>query len=137
MNSRKHRITVLGLGAISSLSILVGCSRENSYQGGTTEGTQSSSQIQRNEPPATPPNSSAAANMENTARNARDRAGDTLTPLDQGNNETDLNITKEIRKSIVVEKGPDAHSVSARNIKIITKDGVVTLRGIVRTVGEK
>lgn len=72
-------------------------------------------------------------NADNTAKNARDD-GTTLTPLDQGLSEADTTITMAVRKAVVAE--PNL-SVSAQNAKIITKDGVVTLRGPVATSAER
>jgi hyperosmotically inducible periplasmic protein len=69
----------------------------------------------------------------NTERNVRDRA-DTLTPLDQGQNQADIDITANIRKSLVDD---DALSTNAQNIKVITNGGVVTLRGPVNDSKEK
>jgi hyperosmotically inducible protein len=74
---------------------------------------------------------------DNTGQNKRDREGLTLTPLDQGSSQSDREITQAIRKSIVIEPGKDEHSLAAKNIKIITLNGTVTLRGVVRTDQEK
>jgi hypothetical protein len=74
------------------------------------------------------------ADADNTARNVRDRDSSRPTPMDQGNGEADRNITAHIRKDIVAN---DALSTNAHNVKIITTDGVVTLRGPVKTVQEK
>lgn len=71
---------------------------------------------------------------DNTERNERDRGGDTLTPTDQGESDADREITRSIRKAVVAE---DTFSVDAKNVKIITRDGVVTLRGPVQTAEEK
>jgi hyperosmotically inducible periplasmic protein len=71
---------------------------------------------------------------DNTARNVRDRSNNTLTPLDQGNSKADVATTAQIRKEIIAEKNM---SVNARNVKIITIDGRVTLRGPVNTAEEK
>jgi sporulation protein YlmC with PRC-barrel domain len=76
----------------------------------------------------------ATRNADNTARNVRDRSGDTLTPLDQGNSRTDLNTTAQIRKSIL---SIDNLSINAKNVKIITVNGQVTLRGVVNSEDEK
>ena len=76
----------------------------------------------------------AAADADNTKRNARDADGHTLTPLDQGESETDRTITQQIRKQVV---GHDQLSTNAKNVKIITQDGVVTLRGPVKSATEK
>lgn len=71
---------------------------------------------------------------DNTARNVRDGNNQTLTPLDQGNSKADVAITAQIRKDIIAAKGM---SMNARNVKIITVDGRVTLRGPVDTADEK
>jgi len=75
-----------------------------------------------------------APDADNTGRNVRDRDGTTRTPTDQGSSESDLNITSHIRKAIVAN---DALSTNAHNVKIITTDGVVTLRGPVKSAEEK
>lgn len=71
---------------------------------------------------------------DNTGRNVRDRGGDTVTPGDQSNNKMDLNLTQQIRKAIVADK---SLSTNAKNVKIITNNGVVTLRGPVNNPQEK
>jgi hypothetical protein len=71
---------------------------------------------------------------DNTARNARDRDNGTLTPINQSNALRDLQTTQQIRKAVMTE--PEL-SVTARNVKIITINGRVTLRGPVRTTDEK
>jgi osmotically-inducible protein OsmY len=60
-----------------------------------------------------------------------------LTPGDAANSDSDRKITQLIRRSIVIEKGPDQHSVAARNIQIVTRNGAVTLRGVVRSDQER
>jgi hyperosmotically inducible protein len=69
----------------------------------------------------------------NTERNVRDRA-DTLTPMDQGQNQQDIDISANIRKALVDD---DNLSTNAQNVKVITNGGVVTLRGPVNTPQEK
>jgi hyperosmotically inducible periplasmic protein len=71
---------------------------------------------------------------DNTARNERDKDGKTLTPTDQGESEADLAISRAIRKALVDD---DSLSVNAENVKVITRDGVVTLRGPVASAVEK
>lgn len=75
-----------------------------------------------------------ASQADNTARNVRDRNARTLTPLDQGNSRADTETTAQIRKRIMA--GQDV-SVNAKNVKIVTKDGKVTLRGPVNSSEEK
>lgn len=72
---------------------------------------------------------------DNSAKNARDRDNATLTPGDQGNSPTDRDITQKIRKALVIDAS--GYSLTAKNIKIITIDGKVTLRGPVKTEAEK
>jgi len=76
----------------------------------------------------------AGHDADNTDRNERDSKGDTLTPLDQGKSEADRTITQTIRKAVVDN---DSLSTNAHNVKIITVDGAVTLRGPVKTTEEK
>jgi osmotically-inducible protein OsmY len=76
----------------------------------------------------------AETSADNSARNERDRSGSSLTPEDQGTSKQDVTITQEIRKEVVAN---DSLSVNAKNVKIITVDGFVTLRGPVKSEGEK
>lgn len=71
---------------------------------------------------------------DNTAVNERDRAPAAKTPIDQNENQRDVNITAEIRKQILAHENM---SVIARNVKVITADGKVTLRGPVNSAEEK
>jgi len=64
--------------------------------------------------------------LENTERNVRDKDDKTLTPEDQKETESDINITAAIRQAVVSD---ESLSVNAHNVKIITRNGVVTLRG--------
>lgn len=75
-----------------------------------------------------------AADADNTKRNVEDRDDDTLTPLDQGGSEADRGITQAIRQAVVAH---DDLSINAKNVKIITREGVVTLRGPVKSSDEK
>lgn len=68
----------------------------------------------------------------NTEVNKRDRNEQTLTPMDQSNSKADLDITQAIRKSIMKQK----LSTNAKNIKVITQNGEVTLRGPVNSKSE-
>lgn len=71
---------------------------------------------------------------DNTARNERDRDGATLTPLDQGQGKPDIDRTAQIRREIIAVKDL---SVNAQNVKIITYNGHVTLRGPVDSADER
>jgi hyperosmotically inducible periplasmic protein len=76
----------------------------------------------------------ASETPDNTGVNKRDQDNATLTPMDQGNNQADLNITQAIRKAVV---GSDGLSFNAKNVKIITSAGKVTLRGPVKDASER
>jgi len=71
---------------------------------------------------------------DNTARNDRDASGASQTPIDQGENEKDVEISANIRKAIVAD---DSLSTNAHNVKIVTSGGTVTLRGPVKSSQEK
>jgi osmotically-inducible protein OsmY len=77
---------------------------------------------------------SRTAAADNSARNVRDKDGTAPTPMDQGENQADLAITQRVRRSVADN---DALSTNAHNVKIITQNGVVTLRGPVNTAAEK
>jgi hyperosmotically inducible protein len=69
----------------------------------------------------------------NTRLNERDRHG-TVTPGDQGGSDVERKITAAIRREIVGDK---SLSFTAKNVKIITSGGKVTLRGPVKSADEK
>jgi osmotically-inducible protein OsmY len=73
-------------------------------------------------------------NPDNTATNERDRSGETKTSGDQSNSSADLKITQAIRQALMKD---GELSSTAKNIKIITANGQVTLRGPVKTAQEK
>jgi hyperosmotically inducible periplasmic protein len=74
------------------------------------------------------------AKPDNTATNERDRSGETKTSRDQSNSSADLKITQAIRQALMKDS---ELSMTAKNIKIITANGQVTLRGPVKTTQEK
>jgi hyperosmotically inducible periplasmic protein len=71
--------------------------------------------------------------LENTEINVRDKDNTTLTPEDQKETKKDIKITAHIRKAVVKDK---SLSVDAQNAKIITRSGLVTLRGPVASEAE-
>ncbi|MBL8013096.1 MAG: BON domain-containing protein [Candidatus Omnitrophica bacterium] len=75
-----------------------------------------------------------SADVDNTKINERDRAPAELTADDQGQSSTDLDTTKRIRQAVVDDK---SLSMNGHNVKIITKDGQVTLKGPVTNEQEK
>jgi osmotically-inducible protein OsmY len=71
---------------------------------------------------------------DNTQKNERDRSGETQTSGDQSNSKDDVNTTAAIRRAVVKD---DSLSAMAKNVKIITANGTVTLRGPVKDEAEK
>jgi hyperosmotically inducible periplasmic protein len=71
---------------------------------------------------------------DNAATNERDRSGETKTSDDQSNSSADLKITQAIRRALMKDS---ELSTTAKNIKIITDNGQVTLRGPVKNAQEK
>ncbi len=89
--------------------------------------------------PSTAPTSDASPTApgtaaDNTAVNKRDSGASAPTPINQKENSADIATTAGIRKAVV---GDDALSQTAKNVKIITADGKVTLRGPVKSEQEK
>ena len=71
---------------------------------------------------------------DNTKVNKRDRNADQATADQQKANASDRDLTARIRRSIMADK---ALSTYAHNIKIISQNGAVTLKGPVKTEDEK
>jgi hyperosmotically inducible periplasmic protein len=78
--------------------------------------------------------SSAAPQPDNTKVNDRDRNTAEPTADQQKENRPDRDITRDIRRSIVQDK---SLSTYAHNVKIISQNGMVTLKGPVRSEEEK
>jgi hyperosmotically inducible periplasmic protein len=83
---------------------------------------------------STAPNTDSSKKADNTARNERDRNDSAVTPIDQGNSQSDLDITQRIRQAVMKD---DTLSFTAKNVKIITRDGKVVLRGAVKSYEER
>ena len=106
-------MNIVSLSFLIAAILFIGCSRDRD----TRQATQ------------TP-----AVEADNTGRNVRDRGGETKTPGDQSESEADRTITQNIRKALTAD---DSLSTNAQNVKIITNDGTVTLRGPVKSAKEK
>jgi hyperosmotically inducible periplasmic protein len=74
------------------------------------------------------------APADNTKVNQRDQNANEPTADQQKDNRSDRDITQQIRKSIMKDK---SLSTYAHNVKIITQNGQVTLKGPVRSDDEK
>jgi len=86
--------------------------------------TTSSTASNRTTPPA----------ADNSDVNDRDRARSAVTPMDQGESEADRTITQQIRQAVMKDS---SLSFNAKNVKIITLNRKVTLRGPVKNDAER
>jgi hyperosmotically inducible protein len=80
------------------------------------------------------PNNQAPPASDNTKTNERDRSANEPTADQQKDNRSDRDITQQIRRSIVKDK---SLSTYAHNVKVITQNGQVTLKGPVQSEDEK
>ena len=71
---------------------------------------------------------------DNSKVNQRDQSESEATADQQKNNRSDLEITKEIRHALTQDK---SLSTYAHNVKVISQNGKVTLKGPVRSDDEK
>ena len=104
--------------ALIATLLVFGCSKEHGDKNTNDNQVSQSTQV--------PP--------DNTGRNVRDRDDATKTPGDQSENEADRTITQNVRKALTDD---DSLSTDGKNVKVITNDGNVTLRGPVKTDKEK
>lgn len=79
---------------------------------------------------STPGPASANMDADNTKMNKQEQ----VTADQQGENAADRKITQEIRRAVMKNKSLSAYG---HNVKIVTRDGMVTLKGPVRTEKEK
>lgn len=111
----KITTTLLALAVVVAAAAAVGCEKKANDRSGTTETT-------------------GAKAPDNTGVNERDRDRGAVTPMNQNNDQADLDTTQAIRKAVMAD---DSLSMTAKNVKIITENGVITLRGPVKSMAEK
>ena len=80
-----------------------------------------------------PANQSAARQADNTKVNQRDQNPNEATADQQPSNQSDMQITQQLRKAIIADK---SLSTYGHNVKVIAKNGAVTLKGPVRSEEE-
>jgi osmotically-inducible protein OsmY len=123
--------TTLTLAALMSLAAVVGCDTPPPAKPVTNKPVTTPNTTA----PAVTPSPGDSPDADNTGVNKRDRDLEAVkTPIDQDEDQGDVNITAEIRKRVLAEEDM---SVNARNAKIITADGKVTLRGPVDSDAER
>jgi osmotically-inducible protein OsmY len=71
---------------------------------------------------------------DNTKVNKRDRAKGAVTADQQKENASDREIVQKVRRTLMADK---TLSTYAHNVKIVARNGQVTLKGPVRTEDEK
>ncbi len=103
------------LGLVLMFLVVGGCGKDN---------------LSKNEQP----NETAAVAADNSGRNVQDRNDASKTSGDQAENEADRTISQNIRQAVVAD---DSVSTNGKNVKIITADGLVTLRGPVKDNQER
>ena len=79
-------------------------------------------------------NGAAQVPADNTKMNQRDRNANEPTADQQKENTNDRQLTAQIRRAIVKDK---SLSTTAHNVKIISQNGAVTLKGPVKSEEEK
>ncbi|HTH49244.1 MAG TPA: BON domain-containing protein [Candidatus Limnocylindria bacterium] len=84
---------------------------------------------------SSPDTNSMVGRAEHAMKNVAEGATNQLTAGDQGTSVADRELTQKIRQAVV--SGSNNYSLAAKNIKIITVDGKVTLRGTVSTEAER
>jgi len=77
---------------------------------------------------------SAAVSADNTKVNKRDQLAQERTADKHGTSDKDIQISSDLRQALVNDK---SLSTYAQNIKIITVNGEVTLKGPVKSVQEQ
>jgi len=120
----KSRLFILLLSAAG----IVGCNKDT-----TAPNSTSPNSTVRADKPNSGTYAPEDTRKDNTAVNQRDRSPDAKSPIDQNENQKDVDTTANIRKRVV----DTDMSTNAKNSKIITQDGKVTLRGPVATEDEK
>jgi len=71
---------------------------------------------------------------DNSGVNVRDRNPAAVTAGEQSNAKSDVELTRQIRRAVMKD---NSLSMTAHNVKIITANGAVTLRGPVKSEQEK
>src|SRR6202011_4616826 len=84
---------------------------------------------QGQQPTATPrdPAASDTTEADNTKRNSSEQNKNTDTAEKQSNNKDDLALTQKIRQAVMKD---GALSMNAKNVKIIARDGTISLKGL-------
>ncbi len=114
---RDLSLTVMISGALLIGTAGIAAAQDRGSQG--SEGQMSSGQSQ---------------SSDNTKTNRRDRDKSQVTADQQKENSSDRELARKVRRAIVSDKSLSSY---AHNIKVIARDGTVTLKGPVHSEQEK
>jgi osmotically-inducible protein OsmY len=81
-----------------------------------------------------PAQEAATPKPDNTKTNKQDRVEGAATADQQKENKSDRALAQQIRKAVIADK---SLSTYAHNVKIVAQNGIVTLKGPVRSEAEK
>lgn len=70
---------------------------------------------------------------DSSTQSKNNQAGKGVTATDQSNNPADVDLTARVRRALVDDS---SLSVMAENLTVVSKDGVVTVRGAVKSADE-
>jgi hyperosmotically inducible protein len=93
-----------------------------------------SSQGQQATPIPNDPAASDSTEADNTKRNSSEQNKNTDTAEKQSNSKDDLALTQKIRQAVMKD---GSLSMNAKNVKIIARDGTISLKGPVDSQQEK
>jgi len=108
--------------------------RSKSFQSLALLITLAAAPIVAGQEPAKPEEKSSSVPADNTKVNKRDRKEGAMTAGQQGNSKADRELARKIRRALVEDK---QLSTYAHNVKVIAKNGEVTLKGPVRSEEER
>jgi hyperosmotically inducible protein len=142
----RHTTTLIAAIALSVFG-LAGCSRSSeestahaqqpgadSTYDANAQGTAYDSSARSMSATANPEGDGNSVPADNTGVNKRDRNDAHPTADDQSQSPEDLDLAKRIRQSI---ESDDTLSANGKNVKVVTRGGMVTLRGPVRDEKER
>ncbi len=132
------KMTLLAASLSFAACVFSGCRTDSTSATNRTE-PATSAESAKWEVTANMTNNLAGTNdsglADNSQQNASSVSNGVATATNQGNSTEDVWTTRQIRRMVV--SGTNNFSMMARNIKIITLNGKVTLRGPVNTDAEK
>ncbi len=125
---------LLFIGALSLC--VISCERQDhkvTHSTSTTNGHNTNTTSTNGQYTNTKGHSSKDYSPDNTGINVRDSNWDSKTSGDQSEKESDRMISSNLRAALVNDS---SLSTNAKNVKIITINGVITLRGPVDSANE-